>query len=168
MKEIKHFGLKGVILNTIGAWIENKLGQKVNIKPGADMKAAIELARKNKKELALIDQDIRITLKKLTKEVKAREKLRIFLDLLRIPFAKKQMKSLDLTKVPEPEFVDELLKQVEQRYPGIYKVLIKDRNKIIAKNLNKLKIEKEGKKIMAVLGAGHKKEVEKLISNGNL
>ncbi len=167
MKEIKHFGLKGVILNTIGAWIENKLGQKVNIKPGADMKTAIELARKHKKELALIDQDIRITLKKLTKGVKAKEKLRIFLDLLRIPFAKKQMKKLDLTKVPEQEFIDEVLKKVEQRYPGIYNVLIKDRNNIISKNLNKLKKENKDKKILVVLGAGHKKEVEKLISDGN-
>jgi pheromone shutdown-related protein TraB len=167
IKEIKHLGVKGVLLNTIGAWIENKIGQKVNMKPGAEMKTAIGLARIHKKEIALIDQDIRITLKRLTKEVKIKEKLRIFLDLFRIPFAKKQMEKIDLTKVPEQEFIDDIIKKVKNRYPGIYKVLIKERNKIIAKNLNKLKKDKKDKKILAIIGAGHKKEVEKLISNGN-
>ena len=166
LKELKHFGIKGLVLNTIGSWIENKLGQKVNIKPGTEMKTAINLAREHKKEIALIDQDIRITMKKLTKEVKLKEKIRIFLDLFRIPFAKKQMGKIDLTKVPEQEFIDTILKKVRKRYSGIYKVLIEDRNKVIAKNLNKLKKDKKEKEILAIIGAGHKKEVEKLISNG--
>ncbi len=164
-KELKHFGVKGVILNTIGSWIENKLGQKVNMKPGAEMKEGIKLSREHKKEVALIDQDIRITMKKLTSGVKFKEKLRIFLDLFRIPFAKKQMGKIDLTKVPDQEFIDTILEKVKSRYPGIYKILIEDRNKIIAKNLNKLRKDKKEKKILAIIGAGHKKEVEKLISD---
>lgn len=167
MKEIQHFGLKGTILNHIGSWIEIKLGKKVNITPGADMKAAIALARINKKEIALIDQDIRITLKRLTKEVKFKEKFRIFLDLLKIPFAKKQIGKIDLTTVPEEETIENLIDIVKKRYPGIHKVLIQERNLVLAKNLNKLNKDNKDKKILAVLGAGHKKEVEKLLSNGN-
>ena len=82
-----------------------------------------------------------------------------------VDIAKKQMGKIDLTEVPDQEFIDTILEKVKSRYPGIYKVLIKDRNKIIAKNLNKLRKDKKEKKILAIIGAGHKKEVKKLISD---
>jgi pheromone shutdown protein TraB len=45
--------------------------------------------------------------------------------------------------------------------------LIDDRNKILAKNLNNLKKNQNNKKILAIIGAGHKKEIKKLIKNEN-
>ena len=162
---IKQIGVRGLILNYIGAYIEKKLGQKVKVKPGAEMKMAIKLAKENKKEIALIDQDIRITIKKLTKEVTVKEKFKIFLDIIKSPFSKKELITIDLSKVPEQEFIDKIINEVKKRYPCIYKILIEDRNRIIAKNLNNLKIKKRDKKILVIIGAGHKKEVEKLISN---
>ena len=78
----------------------------------------------------------------------------------------KQLKTLDLTRVPDEETIDILLEEVKKRYPGIYKVLIGDRNKILAKNLYNLKEKYNNKKILAILGAGHKKGVEKILSDG--
>jgi pheromone shutdown-related protein TraB len=164
-QELKHFGIKGLFLNYLGSIIENQIGKKVNIKPGSEMKTAIKLAVKKNKEIALIDQDIRITMKKLTK-IKFKEKFQMFLDIIRAPFVKKQLNKFDFTKVPEQKLIDQLLPQVKKRYPELFKILIEDRNKIIAKNLNKLKLNKKDKKILAIIGAGHKKEVKKLISNG--
>ncbi len=163
-QELKHFGIKGLFLNYIGSLIENQIGKKVNTKPGSEMKAAIKLAIEKNKEIALIDQDIRITIKKLSK-IKFKEKFQMFLDLIRAPFVKKQLNKFNFNKVPEQELIDQLLPQVKKRYPELFKILIEDRNILIAKNLNKLKLDKKDKKILAIIGAGHKKEVKKLISN---
>jgi pheromone shutdown-related protein TraB len=165
IKELKYLGIRGIILNTIGSWIEKKLGKRVNVSPGSEMRIAIRLAKKNKKEIALVDQDVRITIKKLTKEVKFKEKLRIFLDILKTPFGKKQLVKIDISKVPDQKMIDEILNKIKKRYPQIYRILIEERNKIIAKNLNKIRKERKNKRILAIIGAGHKKGVEELISN---
>ena len=164
-KEIQFFGVRGFLLTLVLGYIEKKLGERVKIKPGTEMLTAIKLARENKKDIALIDQNIKLTIHNLSK-ISFREKSRVFFDILRVPFMNKKNVKIDLTKVPKEEFIENILKSVKIRYPGIYKALIGDRNKILAKNLNKLKKEKEGRKILAIIGAGHKKEVEKLIENG--
>ncbi len=165
-KEVQFFGIKGFLLTLILGYIEKKLGEKVKIKPGTEMLTAIKLARENKKEIALIDQNIKLTIHNLSK-IPFREKSRVFFDILRAPFMQKKKIQIDLTKVPKEEFIESILDAVKIRYPAIYKALIGDRNKILAKNLNKLKKEKEGKKILAIIGAGHKKEVERLIKDGH-
>jgi pheromone shutdown-related protein TraB len=163
-KEIQFFGIKGFLLTLVLGYIEKKLGQKVKIKPGTEMLTAIKLAKENKKEIALIDQNIKLTVNNLSK-ISFREKSRVFFDILRIPFVRGKKVKIDLTKVPKDEFIEKILKEIKIRYPEIYKALIGDRNKVLAKNLNNLKTEKDGKKILAIIGAGHKKEVERLIKN---
>src|SRR3989338_559962 len=64
---IRRVGLKGFIFSLIGAWAEKKLGKLVGVAPGSEMKKAIMLARKNKLKIALIDQDIEITLRRFSK-----------------------------------------------------------------------------------------------------
>ena len=86
------------------------------------------------------------------------------------PFIKRKMIrnfSYSLDEVPDQETIERLIKLVKKRYPGVYKVLIYERNKILAKNLYKLMNTKKNVRILAIMGAGHKKEVERLISEWN-
>ena len=48
-----------------------------------------EIAKKHNLRLALIDQDAIITMRNMSKKVKAREKWKIVLDIFRAPFSKK-------------------------------------------------------------------------------
>ena len=58
-----------------------------------------------------------------------------------------------------------MISQVKDRYPNVYKVLIEERNNVMIKNLRKLAQKYPEKKILAVMGAGHKEEVERRIKN---
>jgi pheromone shutdown protein TraB len=49
------------------------------------------------------------------------------------------------------------------RYPNLYKVLIEERNVVMAKNIYKIMSKNEDKKILVIIGAGHEKELLKLI-----
>ena len=90
LRVIRHIGLKGFIFSLLGAWAEKKLGKLVGVAPGSEMKQAILLARKNKIELALVDQDIAITLQRLSKAITWKEKWNFAADVFKAMFSGKK------------------------------------------------------------------------------
>ena len=164
IRDITKIGFKGYLFNIIGAWIEKQLGKIVNVKPGSEMLKAIEIGKKVDSKIALIDQDIRITLKRLSKELTWKEKFTFVKDLVKGLFSRKKIK-IDLTKVPSKKLIKSLIEKLKKDYPNLHKVLIEERNIILAKNLNKLL--STNKTIVAVIGAGHTEEVLDLIKNEN-
>ncbi len=157
---LRSVGIKGFLFSIIGEWAEKKLGRLVNVKPGTEMITAIKLAKKNKIKLALIDQDIEITLRRFSKAITWREKFRVIGDIIKAPFSKQKIK-FDLNKVPPKDLVERLLKEVKKRYPNFYKVLVEERNVVMANNLSNLM--KTNQKILAIIGAGHEEEMVEII-----
>ena len=169
LRDIRRIGFKGFLFNIFGAWAEEKLGNLVGMKPGAEMMNAIRIAKKRKNKIALIDQDIEITMRRISQTLTWKEKWRFFVDILKgLIFRKSEMKkyeveNLDLTKVPPKKLIKKLTKQVKKRYPNLYKVLIGERNEIMAARLKKLMLENTEANIVAVVGAGHEDEIIDLI-----
>jgi pheromone shutdown-related protein TraB len=164
---IGHIGIKGFIFAWVARFVQKRLGRIVNVTPGSDMLTAVKLAKAHKKKLALIDQDIDITLKKFSKSLTWKERWNFLVDIVKsLIFPKQELKKLglsnfDLTKVPEKELIRSLIKRVEERYPGVYKVLIKERNIIMAKRLVELSLKHDS--ILAVVGAGHLEDMADII-----
>ena len=167
--DIRNIGVKGYAFVRIGHYVQQKLGKLVGVSPGTEMKTALELARAHKLRIALIDQPINVTLKNFSKELTWREKGRFVWELISGLFApKKQMKKyglekFDLHKVPEQEVIVKIISQMKRYYPSVYKTLIADRNIYMVKQLARLWQENPEKKILAVVGAGHKEGMEKLL-----
>jgi pheromone shutdown-related protein TraB len=161
--DIKRIGIKGFIFSLIGAWAEKKLGEAVGVTPGSEMIKAIKLSKKYKIRVSLIDQDIELTLKKLNKSITWKERWNFVKDILKAIIFRKKEIEFDLTKVPEKKIIDKLIKEVKQKYPNIYRVLVKERNEFMAKNLANLLNNNPDKKILAIVGAGHEEEMIKII-----
>ncbi len=166
---IARIGVTGYVFAKIGQFVQQKLGKVVGISPGSDMKAAILVAGKHKKTVALIDQPVQITLRKFSQNVTWREKGRFVIDVIKgLLFPKSQMKQMglekfDLTKVPAEKVTAKMMGQLKKRYPNVYKTLVVDRNKYMVKKLVTLLRAHPGKKILCVVGAGHKEGMEKLL-----
>lgn len=169
LSDLPRIGLKGYLFALIGAYIQKKLGQIVKVQPGAEMLAAIQSAKENKIKIALIDQPIEITLKRFSREFSWKEKFRFIADIFKGFFFRKRelrkyhLEKIDLAKVPEEKLIRRLIKDLRQRYPSIYKVLIQERNRVIARNLITLIKQNPQDKILAVVGAGHEAELIDLV-----
>lgn len=167
--DLFQIGFKGYLFALLGAYLQKKLGKLVGLEPGSEMLAALKLAKENKIKVALVDQPINLTLKRFSQELTWKEKFRFLGDLFRGLFFRKrelkkyEMENFDLTKVPSEELVKKIIKQVKQRYPSVYKVLIKERNEVIAKNLVRLINQHPDEVIVGVVGAGHEAEIIGLI-----
>src|SRR3989338_9353291 len=162
-RALRQIGLKGFLFSIIGAWAERKLGKIVGVAPGSEMKAAVRLAKQNDIKLALIDQDIEITLKRLSKQLTWKEKMNFIADIFKAIFSGKKEIDFDLAKVPEKAIIKKLTSKLKERYPNIYNVLIEERNAVIAKNIKNIMSLNEDKKILVILGAGHLDDVVELI-----
>jgi len=148
---IRYVGLSGFIFALIGQFAQKTLGKYVNVSPGAEMKAAIKLAKKNKIKLAFIDQHIQITLKRFSKSITWKERWNFVVDLVTALFKREHEFQFDLRKVPEKELIKKLMAKVKERYPNIYNVLISERNYVMAKNLTALAEQNPDKKILAII-----------------
>lgn len=170
IREILRIGVKGYVFAKIGQLIQQKLGKMVGLAPGSDMKTALELAQKNHLKVVLIDQPIKTTLKNFSRNLTWKEKGRFVADLFRgLLLPKKQLRQLgleqfDLQKVPPAELIDKMMSSLKARYPSVYKSLVEDRNRYMVKKLVKLAREQPEAKILAIIGAGHKKGMEELFN----
>ena len=163
--DIKRVGIKGFVFSIIGAWAEKKLGKIVGVAPGSEMKKAVRLARKNSIEIALIDQDIEITLKRFSKSLTWKEKWNFISDIFKAIFGNKKTIEFDLTKVPSKDVIKKLVEQVKKRYPSVYMVLIEERNYVMAQNIKGIMDLHPDKKLLAIVGAGHEEDIIEFINN---
>ncbi|MBW3020535.1 TraB/GumN family protein [Candidatus Woesearchaeota archaeon] len=163
-KAIFDLGLKGYLFALIGGFAQKRLGRIVNTKPGADMRAAVETAKEMKIKTYLIDQDVRITLRKFSKAWKFKDTFNLIKEILFGSFRKKNL-PFDLSKVPSDEVIEMMINEVKVKFPSIYKVLIDDRNRVMSRRLVKLMKDNPEAKILVVVGAGHKKGMEELLRN---
>ncbi len=166
----REIGIKGYVFAKVGQYVQQKLGKMVGTAPGTDMKTALLLAQKEHIQVAFIDQPIQVTLRKFSKNLTWKEKGRFVADLVKgLLFPKKQLQELglgsfDLRTVPEERIITQLISHLKKQYPSVYKVLVEDRNKYMVKQLVILMREHPEKNILVVVGAGHKKGMEELLS----
>lgn len=158
---ISQIGMAGYLFTLIGGFIQRKLGKITGISPGSEMLKAYNIAKDEKKKIALIDQDIRVTMKNFSK-MKAKHKLKLFSQLFKP--APKEFRFNPKT-IPKSELIEKIMNYMKQELPELYKVLIDDRNHVMAKRLAHIQFTHPDKDIAAVLGAGHVKEVVLLSKN---
>ena len=109
-----------------------------------------------------------MTLKKLSKEVKFREKMRLVFDLLKSMMGMKtalndMQDNFDLKKTPPDAIVEKILEKTKTRYKGLYKVLVHDRNNIMAKRIIQILNDNPDDNVIAIVGAGHKEGMIKVL-----
>ncbi|MEM5814445.1 MAG: TraB/GumN family protein [Candidatus Aenigmatarchaeota archaeon] len=144
------------VLNTLQTY----LGGKTGVLPGSEMVAAIRAAREVRSQIALIDMDISEIMGRLG-EISRWQKLKLFFKLLAGLVPLPGQKNFDLSKVPAEKMIDEALRYMKRGMPTIYRILITDRNEYMANWIRQL--SKTHRKIVVVVGAGHKKGLEKLL-----
>ncbi len=167
LKDIRTLGLVGYVFAKIGGELQQALGSRVGLKPGEDMRAAVFAARKVGAKIALVDQPINTTLRKLSTELKWWEKLNLFLFLIGAAIFPPEFgkKKIDLRKVPPQELINQVIKEIKTKLPKLYKVLIGDRNKYMAKALRTLAKQNPKSKILVIVGAGHEKDLKRLLKH---
>lgn len=169
-KLIFKIGLWGYIFSVVGKSFQEKIGKKLGIVPGQDMLSAVFLAKKYNIPAALIDQNIHITLQHLSRNFKRKDKWNLTKDIFKSIFMRKKvikemgLEDFDLSAIPEDALIEKMIDQIKVKYPGVHKAIIHDRNIYMANRMFAYLKNNPEKRYLAVVGAGHKKEMEKILN----
>jgi pheromone shutdown-related protein TraB len=153
----------GVFITTsILSYIQNKIGQDLDIKPGSEMIAAIEAGEDIDSKIALIDRDINITFQRALNKMSIWEKLKfVFSSIFSLFIGKDEIENIEELK--NEANLDEIMKEFEKISPSAYEVLVKERDAYLANSI--LEIEEDS--VVAVVGAGHKPGINHYLNNPN-
>jgi len=146
------------LFQLILSYFQRKFGEEYGVKPGAEMLAAVEKARSIGADVLLIDRDIGITFSRFWQSLSFFEKLKLIWHLVKSTFSGED---IDVDKMLEEDVLDILIKEFRKISPNAAKVLIDERDKYMAANL--LNAFSRYDKIVAVVGAGHRKGIERAL-----
>jgi len=154
IKEKKAFLL---LSNLLLASFQKKIAEKLDVKPGAEMISAIETAEKVGAQIHLADRDIRITLSRTWRVMSLWDKLKILFQLILSAGEIDEISEKDIEKMKQEDMLETLLADVKKSLPVLKDILIDERDRYLA---HKIKTA-PGKRIVAVVGAGHVPGIKK-------
>lgn len=149
-------GKAGVLAASLalGAF-QQRLADQLGIRPGEEMRAAIEEAETNKLPLLLIDRDVGVTLKRVYRNVPWWQRLTLFAGLLASVMSNEEISAEEIEKLKEGDMLESTFAEFAEESKGLYIPLISERDQYMAATLQE---QSAGhKNILVVIGAGHLK-----------
>jgi pheromone shutdown-related protein TraB len=135
----------------LGAY-QRRLGQKLGVKPGAEMLEAAEAAQRVGAELALVDRDIQITLKRTWANVGFFKKLALLASIFdSLLSGKGDVDAEEIEKLKQQEQLSSMLEEFAEAMPEVKAPLIDERDLYMVSKAR----ETSGERVVIVVGAGH-------------
>ena len=145
-------------MTTVLSYFQSKIGEEVDVAPGSEMVGAIEAAEDLGIPLALIDRNINTTLERALNRISFIDKIKFLIGLLTTDTDDEE---IDIEELKNPDKLDDLLEMFKDEAPGIYEVLVHERDAYLAGSL--LRIPED--KVVAVVGAGHQPGINRYLDN---
>jgi pheromone shutdown-related protein TraB len=154
VKEKKAFLL---LSNLLLASFQKRIAEKLDIKPGEEMIRAIETGEAVGAKIYLADRDIRITLSKTWRAMRLWDKLKILFQLVLSLGQLDEITEQDIEKMKQEDMLETLLADIGKSLPVLRDILIDERDRYLVHKIRTA----PGKKVVAVVGAGHVPGIKK-------
>ncbi|MAI04365.1 MAG: conjugal transfer protein TraB [Euryarchaeota archaeon] len=158
LKVIKEGRAPMVLLQSLLAAEQRKLGLDEGQQPGAELLAAVETAKEYELQVELVDRDIQTTLRRAWNKMRFREKMGLMWALLSEDDSDEELELEDM--LADKDLLTSLMEELREVSPGAGEVLIDERDEFIARKISAIR---GNGKVLAVLGAGHLDGVSKLL-----
>jgi pheromone shutdown-related protein TraB len=154
-KEGKGFLL---IANLVLAGFQRRLGNELGVKPGEEMKTAVEAARKMGIPYSLCDREVHTTLRRAWARCGFWSKSKLLASLLASAFTTEKLSEEEIENLKNKNELDGMMGELANYLPAVKEVLIDERDRYLAAKIwSSAPQEKRetNQKIAAVMGAGH-------------
>jgi len=151
-----------LLVQWILAYLQRKIGLDVGVEPGAEMKAAVDDAEARGIHVALIDRDIRITLRRFWQSLSLFEKIRMFYALA-VSAINIDDEEIDVEELKKQDVIALAMEEFRSFSPNGARALIDERDAYLAHQINRL--ARSHDRILVVIGAGHKVGIDRYLAD---
>ncbi len=140
-----------------------KLGEQLGVEPGAEMVEGIKQSEATGAELVLADRDIEITLKRVWGYLNFWNKMKMMSHLLAGFLFSEEIDDDLIEEMKNQDQLESILDTFAEAFPAVKSRLIDERDVYLAEKIRNA----PGKKVVAVVGAGHVPGIQEHIQNEN-
>lgn len=130
---------------------QRRIADALGVEPGAEMVEGIRLAKERDSELVLADRDIQITLRRTWGGLGFWQRLKMLSQMVGGLFLADDIDEETIEQLKEEEQLEGMLESLAEAFPQVKGTLIDERDLFLAQKIR----EAPGKRIVAVVGAGH-------------
>ncbi len=156
---IKKKQLATLIANLVLGSYQKRMGAQTGVKPGSELKEAVNVANKKNIPIVLADRDIKITLKRTWACTPWYRKFSLLGGLFASIFDKTEISEEELQKIKEKDALNSMMQEFGNTFPEVKQVLIDERDQFLASKIKNA----QGDKVVAVIGAGHMRGIASII-----
>jgi pheromone shutdown-related protein TraB len=156
---IKKKQLATLIANLVLGSYQKRMGEQTGVKPGSELKEAVDLASEKEIPVVLADRDIKITLRRTWACTPWYRKFSLLGGLFASIFDKTEISEEELAKIKEQDALNSMMQEFGKSFPEVKQVLIDERDQFLASKIKNA----PGQKVIAVVGAGHMKGIAGII-----
>jgi pheromone shutdown-related protein TraB len=153
---------KGFLLlaNLVLSSFQRRLGLEIGVSPGEEMLTAVKVCQEQGIPFGFADRDIQITLRRAWSHSSFWGKNKMLAAMLSSIFTTEKLDAEEIEKLKTKNAFQNMMDELASYLPSVKEVLIDERDRYLATRI----FNAAGKKIVAVIGAGH---VEGIIANLN-
>ena len=138
---------------------QRRIGEKLGVEPGAEMRAAIDWAHAEDSNLVLADRDIQTTLKRTWAGLGLWTRFKMAFQLLGGVLVPEEIDEETIEKIKQEAELNGVLEEMAQEFPKVKGTLIDERDLYLAEKIR----SSGGEKVVAIVGAGHVPGIKKAI-----
>ena len=149
-----------MLANLVLGSFQRRMGADVGVKPGDEMRSALTVSEELGIPVEMVDRPIQTTLRRAWAKNSLWGKLKLLSALFAAAFEKEEISAEQIESLKSSNEMDSMMDELAGYLPTVKEVLIDERDRYLASHIWNCK----GKKVLAVLGAGHLPGVEKFLN----
>jgi pheromone shutdown-related protein TraB len=158
---IRQKQLPTLLINLLLASYQKRIGQKLGVAPGTELLEATKVAEENNIPIALVDRDVRITLRRAWASMSFWEKASLLASGIAGMGEEDEITEELLQEIKQKDVLSEMMQELGEAMPAMKSVLIDERDIYIAQKTRHAK----GNKVVSVVGAGHVEGIIDILEN---
>lgn len=138
----------------LGAF-QQRTADQLGIKPGAEMRAAIDCATDAKLPVLLVDREIGITLKRVYRNIPWWRRMNLITGLIASVVSSHEVSEEEIEKLKEGDILESTFAQFAEEEQDLFEPLIGERDRYMVARIHQEITKHPHENILVVIGAGH-------------
>jgi pheromone shutdown-related protein TraB len=159
---IRNKQLPTLLINLLLSSFQKRIGRKLGVLPGTELLEATRAADDLGIPYSLCDRNIRVTMLRAWRSMSLWKKNQLLAAIIAGAAGSEELSEEELARMRQHDVLSEMMNELAEAMPNLKRILIDERDTYLAEKI----LQAEGRRVVAVVGAGHIEGIKKALHDG--